>query len=456
MSGRPWKSSFSFMRRPGWWRSTSFTRSSPGTLIRSRPVWLFLLGYLQIYVLQAFNFHEWAVEVRGKELVDAASFRSFWALLWFLVVYQLSPSRVAARILPRPPRNWSPLLAAVVCPPLIVWGLFCANLLIREMTPLSILTPAKKRLVRSFPFVMLVAAVLLVITGRTMQTVRPLFLLAGLLTGAAYVLIWMFNGKRSHSLIGLLATVCALYLTRLKRPSWTVLIATGLTGAVVVTIAIGWRESNNYPRSVAGFVQYLTEFQPEKVLVNLNVKEDDEAPEVVSYESLEYGGFLLMMDTVPAKSPYDYGENYIRVISTFIPRIIWPSKPLFGRSKWIGAWMAGSEMERADDFAGPSIGLLGATQLNGGALGTFIVLGTIAFVMRSGYEYLRLYPDVSWVQFFWAITYYNAWFLVVNDDPLVWFYYNWGFTAMPVVVLTWWWNRGPSRGQPQSDDSSAA
>ena len=136
-----------------------------------------------------------------------------------------------------------------------------------------------------------------------------------------------------------------------------------------------------------------------------------------------------MMDTVPEKSPYDYGESYLRVFSTFIPRIIWPNKPLFGRSKWISAWMAGSEMERDEDFTGPAIGILGATQLNGGALGTLIVLGCIAFVLRSGYEYLRLYPDVPWVQFCWAITYYNAWFMVVNDDPLVWFYYNWGFTA---------------------------
>jgi hypothetical protein len=53
------------------------------------------------------------------------------------------------------------------------------------------------------------------------------------------------------------------------------------------------------------------------------------------------------------------------------------------------------------------------------------------------------------VQFFWAIIYYNAWFMVVNDDPLVWFYYNWGFTALPVLVLAWWWNRGHSRSAPE-------
>jgi hypothetical protein len=272
----------------------------------------------------------------------------------------------------------------------------------------------------------------------------------GLLAGAAYVAIWMFNGKRSHSLMGLLATICALYLTRLKRPSWPVLITTVVLGALVVTIALGWREASNYQRTVVGFMQFVGDFQPEKILVNLNVKDDDEAIAFKSYESYEYGGFLLMLDTVPEKSPYDFGENYIRVVSTYIPRIIWPSKPLFGRSKWISAWMAGSEMERTEDFTGPAIGILGATQLNGGALGTLIVLGCLAMILRSGYEYLRLYPHVPWVQFCWSITYYNAWFMVVNDDPIVWFYYNWGFTALPVVVLAWLWNRGRSQSTPES------
>ena len=100
-------------------------------------------------------------------------------------------------------------------------------------------------------------------------------------------------------------------------------------------------EGTNYQRSVAGFLQFLTDFQPEKILVNLNIKQDYDGPEPRSYEPFEYGGFLLMMDTVPTKSPHDYGESYIRVFSTFIPRIIWPNKPLFGRSKWISAgWLA--------------------------------------------------------------------------------------------------------------------
>ncbi len=416
------------------------------------PVWLFLLGYLQIYVIQALNFHDWAIEVRGKNLVTAANFRSFWALLWFLLVYQLGPARIAARILPRPPARWSAALPTVLCPPLIIWGLFCANMFAEGEAPSIESFSSEEALFRSFPFMMLVAAVMLIVTGRTSERTRPVYLSLGLLVGAAYVAIWMFNGKRSHSLMGLLATVCALYLTRLKRPSWPVLITTGLLGALVVTIALGWREASSYPRTVAGFTQFLADFQPEKILVNLNVKDkdDDDTVEYKSYESFEYGGFLLMLDTVPEKSPYDFGENYVRVVSTYIPRIIWPSKPLFGRSKWIGAWMAGSEMERADDFTGPAIGILGATQLNGGTLGTLIVLGCLALILRSAYEYLRLYPHVPWVQFWWSITYYNAWFMVANDDPLVWFYYNWGFTAFPAVVLLWLWNRGRSDNSSQS------
>ena len=98
----------------------------------------------------------------------------------------------------------------------------------------------------------------------------------------------------------------------------------------------------------------------------------------VSYETEEYGGFLLMMDTVPMKSDYDYGASYLRIFSTFIPRIVWVDKPIFGRDQWIAAWIAGSEMKRESYFTGPAIGILGATQLNGGAIGTLIVLACVA------------------------------------------------------------------------------
>jgi hypothetical protein len=94
-----------------------------------------------------------------------------------------------------------------------------------------------------------------------------------------------------------------------------------------------------------------------------------------------------------------------------------------------------------------------------------IVMACAALLLRTGYEYFLRYADVVWVQFWWAITFFNAWFMVVGDDPLCWFYYNWGFSTFPVVVLLWWAHRrkrsegeqpaSPEGEQPQSPADSA-
>ena len=420
------------------------------------PVWLFFVGFLQVYVLQAMSYHEWAIEIRGKDLVAAANFRAFWALLWFLIVYQFGPGRMLSALLPDPPRGWSTAVVSAISPPLILWGLFCAGMVMRSGVDAQETVSAEGTLLLSFPFVMMVAGVLLIVTGRSLANPRPQFLTAGLMVSGAYVLIWMFNGKRSHSLIGVLATVCAFYITRLKRPSWPVLLATGFTGSMVVAIAIGWRGNLDYERSFTGFISYLGDFKVNKVLESLNVSEGEDEEENRSHETAEYGGFLLMMDTVPQKSRYDYGQNYIRVFSTFIPRILWPSKPLYGRAEWVSAWIAGSELERDEEFTGPAIGILGATHLNGGAAGTLIVLACVALSLRTAYEYFRAHADVPWVQFWWSITFYNSWFMVVGDDPMTWFYYNWGFTTFPIVIVVWLANQALARTQPGRLASAAA
>src|SRR5262249_55673535 len=72
------------------------------------PVWLFLVGYVQVYIVQALSYREWALAIRGNDLVTAANFRAFWALVWFLAVYHLGIGRRLAPALPRPPRAWSP------------------------------------------------------------------------------------------------------------------------------------------------------------------------------------------------------------------------------------------------------------------------------------------------------------------------------------------------------------
>jgi hypothetical protein len=399
------------------------------------PTWLFFVGYLQIYVIQAISYHDWAVGSRGQELVTAANERALWALIWFLAVYHLGPGRLIARRLPAPPRGWSTTTVAALSPVLIVWGLLCAGVLGGGAAADDV--SAEGALLRAFPFVMMVAAILLITTGRRLDAPRPGYLAAGLAVAGFYVAVWMFNAKRSHSLMGVLTTVCALYVTRLKRPSWGVLGATAFCGALVVAVSIGWRNNPNYERSAAGFLEFAGDFDVWQILVSMDVAGDEEEGLDVSYEPKEYGGYLLMLDTVPEKSDYDYGASYLRTFSTYIPRLLWADKPIYGRQKWIDAWIAGSEMKREEDFAGPAIGILGASQLNGGAAGTLAVLACAATFLRMAYEFFLRHAHTPWAQFFWAIFFFNAWFMVVNDDPMIWFYYNWGFSAFPIVVATW-------------------
>jgi hypothetical protein len=405
------------------------------------PVWLFLVGYLHVYVIQAVSLRDWAIDVRGIDVVTEANARALWALLWYLAVYYSGVGKLVAAWLPRPPAGWSAPAVGLISPLLILWGLYCAWVVISQGWGQDSAEVSPELVIfRSFPFVMLVAGVLLVVTGSRGPR-RGLTYWVGLAVVAAYVLIWMFNGKRSHSLIGVLSGVCAAYVARGKRPSWPVLFTTALTGSMVVAVAIGWRDNYNYERSFSGFLTYVSEFEPSAVLQSLNIEDSPEQENVAdkykTYETLEYGGFLLMLDTVPEKSGYDYGESYLRCVSTYIPRVVWPGKPLYGRDKWVSAWIAGSEMKRDEEFTGPAIGILGAMQLNGGAVGTLVVMAAVALIHRAAYEYFVRHAAAPWAQAWWALTYYNAWMMVLNDDPMVWFYYNWGFTCLPVFALLW-------------------
>lgn len=415
------------------------------------PVWLFFVGFVQIYVVQAINYHEWAVQSRGAELVGEANFRSFWALAWFLIAYFFGPGRLLARALPGPPERWSIGPVNVLSPLLIVWGLTCAGLVLRGSDEGHEASP-EASLLLSFPLVMLVAGVMLIVTGRQIARPRPAYTAAGVAVVALYMLIWMFNGKRSHSLVAVLVGVCSFYVPRLRRPSYPVLVMTALTGAMAVGISIGWRyytDAHQSHRSYAKFVDFVLTFDPSTILESVNMRERDFKTNVkVTYETEEYGGFLLMMATVPLRSDYDYGVNYLRVFSTYIPRIVWTEKPIYGREQWVSAWIAGSEMKRDLYFTGPAIGILGATQLNGGAIGTLVVLGVVATFLSAAYGYFRLHAGSPWVQVWYSLFYYNAWFMTVNDDPCNWFYYNFGFTTLPPLVLLWVVNKHGGGARP--------
>lgn len=401
------------------------------------PIWIFLAGYFQLYVVQAISYRDWALRARGAELVTQANLRALWGLLWFLFVYYCGISKRVARRLPAAPAAWSSGLITTLAPLMVIWGLICSGITLRNQEEMS----AEETLFRQFPLMMLVAGILLIVTGRQRNKPQPLITAAGLAVTIAYCLIWMFNAKRSHSMYAVLTGVAAFYLPRMRRPSLPMLTATALACMLVVSLALGWRGTTRYEQSWSGFAQYVRDFEPKSILVNLNLLEpeqaDGERKEEPSKETEEYGAYLLMMAVVPDRSPYDYGASYLRVFTTYIPRIIWRDKPLYGRSEWIAAWIEGSEFSRDATFTGPAIGILGATQLNGGALATLIVLGLLAALTRTAYDYFRFHCDTPWAQAWWALTYYNAWLMTANDDPMIWFYYLYGHTTLAPLAALW-------------------
>lgn len=407
------------------------------------PVWLFLIGFFQVYVVQALSYHEWAVSTHGEQVVEAAGWRSLWALLLFLAVYYFGPGRWVAAQLPRSPVHWSlPVLSGVV-PVMLAWGFFCSVVMIVQGTDEQI--SQGNMLLRQFYFMMLGSGIILMVSGSQKSRPAPVLFWMGVAICLSYMLIWMFQGKRSPSLIAVLAMACAYYGPRFKRPPMVYLALLAVVGSLVVTISLGWRNQRLYDRNLTGFVQFVADYDLSEMLVNLNVAERDvekaHLKEFRSRETEEYGGFLLMFSTVPDFSEYDYGANYLRLFTTFIPRMFWPDKPLPGRDKWVAAWIAGSEFKRDETFTGPAIGILGATQLNGGPVGTAVVLSMLAILLRMSYEYYRRYQWTPWAQAWWPLTYYNAWLMTVNDDPFVWFYYIYGFSIMPPMIFLWVVNR---------------
>lgn len=406
------------------------------------PIWLFITGYFQVYVVQAFSYREWAVSIHGEELVTEANWRAFWAILLFVLVYYFGPGRWFSGKMPRSPIHWSMPVLSVVVPVMLTWGFFCSiAMIIQGGDSVS----KGGQLLRQFYFMMLAAGVILMITGSQRQKPAPMIFWSGVGVTSAFIVLWIFQGKRSPSLIGLLALAAAYYGPRFKKPPVAVLLLLAVVGSCVVAVSLGWRNQRLYERNVTGFVQFLADFDVSSTLVSLNLAEKEGhgsyKKEFMSKETEEYGGFLLMYSTVPDRSGYDYGASYLRLFTTFIPRIVWADKPIPGRDKWIAAWIAGSEFKRDESFTGPAIGIMGATQLNGGAVGTVIVMTILGLVLSTSYQYYRRYQWTPWAQVWWPLTYYNAWLMTVNDDPLVWFYYIYGFSIMPAMIFLWVINR---------------
>ncbi len=144
------------------------------------PVWLFVIGYVQVYVIQALSYHEYAIRARGLEVTTLTNLRAFWAICWFLLIYSLPIGRAVASRAPRAPTTWSSGVLVVMVPILIAWGLAGALLVSYDPTKQGVEVSAEAFILLQFPVMTLIAAILLIITGRNVACPRPWLTAAGL------------------------------------------------------------------------------------------------------------------------------------------------------------------------------------------------------------------------------------------------------------------------------------
>ena len=167
---------------------------------------------------------------------------------------------------------------------------------------------------------MMVAAVLLIVTGRTITRPAPTLPAVGsrgcsslrVDLDVQWQAIALADRRARHGLCLLHFTHEAALMAGLDRH--VVHRRTGRRDRHRLA-----KQSRITERSAAGFIHFLGDFKVASILESLNVSEGETtAIRIFSLtRPTEYGGFLLMMDTVPEKSGYDYGANYLTCLLHF-------------------------------------------------------------------------------------------------------------------------------------------
>ena len=397
------------------------------------PIWLFLVGYIQIYVVQAINYHAWAVSARGKDLVAAADWRALWALALVPLVYHLGPGRGIAPVLPRPPRRWSPRPGRADRPAAGPVGPVSApGVVIRSGA--DEVASAERSLFRSFPFVMMVAAILLIVTGP--EHAGTAAGLPGGRAGGRAALCDDLDVQRQA--IALADRRAGDGLRLLHHAAEAALLARAVLDRLRGRARGGDRhqleERPRPPALVRRVRRFLADFRSRQILESLKSRDGDGGER--SHETEEYGGFLLMMDTVPDEVRLRlWGELPAGLLDVH-PADHLADQAALRPDAWVNAWIAGSELERDEDFSRPGDRPAGghpaqrrrrrdadrarrrSRSCSARPTNTSAATPTSRGCSSGGRS---------------SITTPGSW--SSTTIPLVWFYYNWGFTAFPLVVL---------------------
>jgi hypothetical protein len=134
----------------------------------------------------------------------------------------------------------------------------------------------------------------------------------------------------------------------------------------------------------------------------------------------------------PDPVPYDYGEMYLNLLVQWIPRRLWPGRPVFNSS-----WLKLLEAHGAGATHGPSPTMFGLFYMGGGVVFVIISSLLLAVIMSVLPNWRKMYPDNDFVRVCWVGLMFEPWFwvvvngiqtTVVNQGP-------WFFAPMVLVFL---------------------
>jgi hypothetical protein len=162
----------------------------------------------------------------------------------------------------------------------------------------------------------------------------PAFLVLFAFILIAVIPYQFIQGSKTFLSLLLVSGLLAFYWARGRLPAMSGVAAVALIALFIFPFVKGFRDYVNYEY---GGIPTLSSFKTSEVVASAQRTQSND---VTSFDeqlfaiSARYGGIdhlYGVTQTVPDLLPFNYGVNYFAVFVNFIPRAVWPSKPIFSR-----------------------------------------------------------------------------------------------------------------------------
>jgi hypothetical protein len=168
---------------------------------------------------------------------------------------------------------------------------------------------------------------------------RPNFILLFLAVMAVVIPYQFLQGSKTFLSLLLVSVVISYYSVRGKLPKVIVLLGVYIVAAYIFPFVHNFRESINsdfgkIPSISQIDIGAITEMSEE------HGSTDRDTVEVLMPVSARFSGIDQLygvMQTVPEITGYRYGFDYSAILVNFVPRLIWPSKPIYSRGADYGS-----------------------------------------------------------------------------------------------------------------------